>query len=295
VTTTLSRESWQAIRRIEITTGRLVSELFAGRYLSTFKGRGMEFLEVREYTPGDDPRLIDWNVTARLGHLYIKRHAEERELTLLIVLDVSRSLDFGSGAKTKSQISAELTALLSFAALRNNDKVGMIMFSDTVEKIVPPRKSRLHALRLIRDVLEYPSTGVGTNLSEALRVVNRVARRRAIVFVISDFISQGYEKILATTHLHHDTIPIVLTDPREEQLPDCGLIQLEDAETGKLRLIDTADPKHRAHYREQNRQRRKLLEQLFGRIGIDSVFLKTNESFVPPLIRLFETRARKFR
>ena len=292
---TLSKDTWQAVRRIEITTGRLVSELFAGRYLSTFRGRGMEFLEVREYSPGDDPRSIDWNVTARLGHLFIKRHAEERELTLLIVLDVSRSMGFGSGSKTKFETSAELTALLAFAALRNNDKVGMVMFSDTVEHIVPPRKSRRHALRLVRDVLEYPAEGRGTNLAEALRVVNRVARKRAIVIVISDFVSQGYEKALAMTHLRHDTIPIVLADPREEQLPDCGLIQLEDSETGDLCLLDTSNPEHRTRYQDMARGRRRRLEQLFGRIGLDSVFLKTQESFVPPLIRLFETRARKFR
>jgi uncharacterized protein (DUF58 family) len=290
-----TQETWRAVRRIEITTGRLVSNLFAGRYLSTFKGRGMEFLEVREYAPGDDPRTIDWNVTAKLGHLYVKRYAEERELTLLIVLDVSRSLDFGSAQKTKSEISAELTALLSFAALRNNDKVGMIMFSDEVEQIVPPRKSRRHALRLVRDALGHTPTGAGTDIAQALRVLNQVARRRAIVFIISDFISEGYEKVLATTRLHHDTIPIVLADPREDELPDAGVIQLEDAETGGFYLLDTSNPEHRLRYKEQARLRRRRLQQLFGKIGMDSVFLKTNESYVQPLIRLFETRARRFR
>lgn len=255
----------------------------------------MEFLEVREYVPGDDPRTIDWNVTARLGHPFVKRYAEERELTLLIVLDVSQSLNFGSTQKTKAEISAELTALLAFSALRNSDKVGMVLFSDKVERVIPPRKSRRHALRLIREVLSQHSTGEGTNLAEALRVVNRISKRRAIVFIISDFITDNYEKILATTNLHHDTIALVLTDPREEELPAAGIIQLEDSETGQRFLLDTTRADGRALYKEWTQNRRQKLIRMFGKIGMDSVFLKTDQSYVAPLIRLFENRARRFR
>jgi len=293
--TPFSKDLWQAVRRIEITTGRLVSELFSGRYLSTFKGRGMEFLEVREYVPGDEPRTIDWNVTARLGHPYVKRYAEERELTLLLLLDVSKSLDFGSAQKSKSEISAELTSLLAFAALRNNDKVGMILFSDTIERIIPPRKSRQHALRLIREVLGHKPTGIGTNLDNALKVLNKISKRRAIVFIISDFLTENYEKSLATTNLHHDTIALALTDPREEEIPSSGVIQLEDAETGQRVVLDTTNPSDRERYKERTQNRRKKLGQLFGRIGMDSAFLRTDKSYIPPLVKLFETRSRRFR
>ena len=237
----LTKEILKQVRQIEIKTKGLVNQVFSGEYHSVFKGRGMEFSEVREYNVGDDIRNIDWNVTARFGHPYIKIFEEERELTVMLLVDLSGSLLFGSLEKTKQQIAAELSAILAFSAMKNNDKVGLILFSDRIERFVPPRKGRTHVLRIIREVLSFEPEGKETNIKAALEYMNNAIKKRSIVFLISDFMDTGYEKILRIVGRKHDFIGIVLSDERELNLPDVGLIKLQDAESGEERYIDTGN------------------------------------------------------
>ncbi len=294
-TAPFSSETLQHIRRLEIYTRRLVNDLFAGRYLSTFKGRGMTFAEVREYQPGDDIRSIDWNVTARMATPYVKQFAEERELTLILVVDSSASLKFGTVGQSKHTLAVELAALLTFAALRNNDKVGLLLFSDAVDRYVAPRKSKLHALRLLRDMLVLKPHGRGTSLGDALAFLNRVQRKRAIVFLFSDFLAEGWEKQLAVTQRHHDTIAFVLEDPRERELPPVGWIRFEDLETGEQLMLDTGDPRIREQLRNLQEERRRTRDDIFKRVGLDTIPLETGQPYIKPLMAFFAARAKRFR
>lgn len=292
--TVIPAEIVKKTRRIEIRTSRLVDELFGGRYHSTFKGRGMEFVDVREYVPGDDIRTIHWNITARLGQPYVKRFVEERELTIFIAVDVSRSQQFGTRQRLKSELAAELVALLSLAAQKNNDKVGLLLFSDRVENFIPPRKTRRHTLRLIRDVLSHTPQYNGTNLSLALQYLNRVQKKRAIVFVISDFLDQNYERMLATTQRRHDTIAFVLEDPMEQEWPRVGKLLVQDAESGTCAVVP-ATSIFRTDYQRKQARAREQRDLSFAKIRLDRVVLRTNSDYIRPLLNFFQDRSQRFR
>ncbi|NUO81345.1 DUF58 domain-containing protein, partial [candidate division KSB1 bacterium] len=234
----IPKEILKKVRRLEIQTRALVNDVFSGEYHSVFKGRGMAFAEVREYVLGDDVRNIDWNVTARTGHPFVKVFDEERELTVMLLVDVSSSGEFGTHEQMKGDIAAEICALLAFSAIKNNDKVGLIIFTDRIEKFVPPKKGRTHVLRVLREVLYHKPEGHGTNITTALEYLNRVIRRKAVVFLVSDFLSEGYEKALRVAGKRHDLVAIPITDPRETEIPNVGLVELEDAETGEVHLLD---------------------------------------------------------
>ena len=292
----IPREILTKVRRIEILTGRLVSETFAGEYLSVFKGRGMEFAEVREYVPGDDIRTIDWNVTARTAKPYVRQYTEERELTVVIACDLSGSQSFGTGAQLKKEIAAELCALLAFSALKNNDKVGLFLFTDEVEKLIPPKKGRRHVLHVIRDVLAYEPKGKGTRIGPVLDRVNRALKRRCILFLISDFRDAGYEKALKLAALKHDVIPILIRDPREEALPDLGaVVEVEDPETGERAAIDASSRPALAAHADRERRRRLELEPTFKLSGLEPIRVSTDESYIDPVVDFFRRRARRLR
>ena len=286
-----TKEILKKIRRIEISTNRLVNNIFAGEYESVFKGRGMEFEEVREYQPGDEIRTIDWNVTARMGQPYIKKYIEERELVMMLLVDASASAEFGTHQQTKAEIAAEISALLAFSAIKNSDKVGLIYFTDDVELFVPPRKGVKHVLRVVREILYFAPQQRGTNISAALEYVDRVIRRKSVVFLISDFRDQGYEKRLQVTSKRHDLIAITLQDIREETLPNVGLIELEDAETGEVIILDTRDAKAREMYRQLNLSVVEARRKFFQSNKIDNIEIRTEQSYVEPLIRFFRQRA----
>lgn len=289
----VSRELLRKVRRIEIRTKGLIDSALAGSYSSAFKGRGMEFTEVREYSWGDDVRTIDWNVTARMGHPYVKRFDEERELTLLLVVDASASQSFGSQGRFKGELAAELGAVMSFLAIRNNDRVGALFFTDRIEKFVPPRKGRQHVLRLVREVLAFRPEGEGTDLSLALEYVCRILKRRAIVVMLSDLRAGGYESALRVAGRQHDLIAMTLVDPRERELPSVGLVELEDAETGASLLVDTSDPRVRRRYARQAAEREEAQSQALRRAGVDEVRIYPDQSYVEPLMKLFEGRTRR--
>ncbi len=286
----LTRELLKQVRQIEIKTKGLVNQVFSGEYHSVFKGRGMEFSEVREYQFGDDIRNIDWNVTARFGHPFIKIFEEERELTVMLLVDLSGSLIFGTVEKTKQQVAAELSAILAFSAMKNNDKVGLLLFTDKIEKFVPPRKGRKHVLRIIREVLSFEPVGKSTNIKDALEYMNNAIKKKSIVFLLSDFMDSGYEKILKIVGKKHDLIGVVLNDQREKEIPKMGLIKFTDAETGRERWIDTSSKsfqKNLASIRWNNMQK---LKSLFTSGRIDSVEINTGENYVAPLVRFFRLR-----
>ncbi len=290
----LTRELLKQVRQIEIRTKGLVNQVFSGEYHSVFKGRGMEFSEVREYQFGDDIRNIDWNVTARLGHPFIKIFEEERELTVMLLVDLSGSLMFGTVEKTKQQVAAELSAVLAFSALKNNDKVGLLLFTDKIEKFVPPRKGRSHVLRIIREVLSFEPEGKSTNLKGALEYMNSTIKKRSIVFLLSDFMDSGYDKILRIIGKKHDLIGVVLNDKREAELPAMGLIKLTDAETGEERWVDTSSKKIQ---RRLQIVRRKMIEErkaLFISGRLDSIEVQTGEDYVKPLVQFFRLRERRW-
>lgn len=286
-------ELLQKIRRIEIRARRLVANLFLGEYHSVFRGRGLEFSEVREYQPGDDVRSIDWNVTARMGTPYVKKYVEERELTVLLVVDVSASETFGTGAQTKGEVAAEVAALLAFAAVANNDRIGLLTFSDRIEKFVPPRKGSQHVLRIVRELLYARPQGRGTDIAGALAYLTRVARRRSIIFLISDFLDRGFEGALRVAVQRHDLVAISLTDPRELSLPPLGLLELEDAETGQPLLLDTEDRETRRQYALAAAQRREERQQFLRSMAVDEVAIATDRSYVQPLMAFFQARARR--
>ncbi|MFZ0454440.1 MAG: DUF58 domain-containing protein [Ignavibacteriaceae bacterium] len=286
----LTKELLKQVRQIEIKTKGLVNQVFSGEYHSVFKGRGMEFSEVREYQFGDDIRNIDWNVTARFGHPFIKIFEEERELTVMLLVDLSGSLIFGTVEKTKQQIAAELSAILAFSAMKNNDKVGLLLFTDKIEKFVPPRKGRMHVLRIIRDVLSFEPVGKTTNIKGALEYMNNAIKKKSIVFLLSDFMDSGYEKILRIIGKKHDLIGIVLNDQREKEIPKMGLIKFTDAETGGERWVDTSSKsfqKNLASIRWYNMQK---LKSLFTSGRIDNIEINTSENYVAPLVRFFRLR-----
>jgi uncharacterized protein (DUF58 family) len=291
----LPHEVLRQIRRLQLKARRAVEDLLGGEYHSVFKGTGIAFEEVREYQPGDDVRTIDWNVTARMGHPFIKRFIEERELTVLLLLDYSGSQQFGTHVQQKREVLAELAAVLAFSAISNNDKVGLIAFTDRVERFVPPRKGSRHVLRLIREVLFFHPSRRGTSLREALEYLNRILHRRTIVFLLSDFLDEGYEGALKRTGRRHDLIAIHISDLREEQLPAIGLLQLEDAETGERFLLDTRTSHVREAFAQAARQRRLALRQLTRSAGIDLVEVSTDGRHLDALIRFFRLRERRLR
>ena len=291
----LPRDVLRQIRRLQLRARRAVEDLLGGEYHSVFKGMGMVFEEVREYQPGDDVRAIDWNVTARMGHPFIKRYVEERELTVLLLIDWSGSHQFGTGRQLKREVAAELAAVLAFSAVSNNDKVGLIGFTDQVERFLPPRKGTRHVLRLIRDVLYFQPARSGTSLREGLNFLNRIQHRRAIVFLLSDFLDQGFEQLLKRTGRRHDLIAVHLGDPREEELPPVGLVELEDAETGRRVLLDTGSRRVRAHYAETARLRRDALRQLTRAARIDLLEVGTDGGHLEALVHFFQQRERRLR
>jgi uncharacterized protein (DUF58 family) len=280
------------VRRLEITTRHLVRDIVAGEYSSAFRGRGVEFAEVREYQPGDDVRTIDWNVTARLGSAYVKRYLEERELGVLFVVDRSASAAFGSRVRTKADLAAEVCAVLAFAAARNNDRVGALFATDRVERYVPPRKGRRHALRVVSDLLGFSPEGRGTDLGAALAVVESMLRRRAVLFVVSDFLTSGFQNPMARLARRHDLIAIQLSDPRERELPDVGLVTLWDPETGTLRCVDTSDVRVRERFRRRGVEFDQRLERTLREQGSDLLRLETGRPYAEPLLAFFRQRER---
>jgi uncharacterized protein (DUF58 family) len=292
----IPQEVLRKVRRIEILTGRLVSETFAGDYLSVFKGRGMEFSEVREYSAGDDVRTIDWNVTARTGHPFVRQYTEERELTVVIACDLSGSQFFGTAAQLKNEISAELSAVLAFCALQNHDKVGMFLFTEGVESFVQPKKGRKHVLHLIRDVLAYKPAKRGTNIGAALDTINRVLKRRAILFVISDFRDDRFERQLRMAALKHDVIPVVVTDPRELKLPRASaLVELQDPETGGSTVVDLSRSSAVSAYEKTERERQAELDRTFQKSGLLPIRVGTDRSYIDAVVQFFRLRARRLR
>ncbi|MBN1595307.1 DUF58 domain-containing protein [candidate division FCPU426 bacterium] len=290
----LPKEIIAKIRRLEIRTGRMVNEIFAGQYESVFKGRGMEFDEVREYFPGDDIRAIDWNVTARTGHPHVKKFVEERELNIMLLVDASASQRFGTRSRTKAEVTAEIAAVLSYTAVKNNDRVGALLFTDQVEKFIPPAKGTTHLSRILRDVLYAQPRGQGTNFNPALEYLNEVIKRRCIVFLLSDFHTAGYEKALAITNRRHDVIAVEIRDPGEEALPNIPFIAVEDLERGVSRLVPSGSKSVRQsiqqHYQRAREERRRFLRK----INVDGIELTTNRSYVEPLVNFFRMRAKRF-
>jgi uncharacterized protein (DUF58 family) len=289
----IPKEILKKVKRIEITTRGLVNEVFSGEYHSVFKGRGMEFAEVREYQLGDDIRNIDWNVSARMGHPYVKVFDEERELTVMLMVDVSSSGNFGTSKQMKGEVAAELSAVLAFSAIKNNDKVGLIIFSDKIEKFIPPRKGKQHVLRVIREILYYKPEEAQTDMNVALEYLIRVIKRRSIVFLISDFLTEDYQKALQIANNKHDIITIDILDPREVDLPNVGFIELEDAETGEIIMVDTANSGIRNGFFSESEQERQAREKFFKSIGVDNINIYTNKSYVEPITRFFRMRARR--
>jgi len=290
----LTKELLKQVKQIEIRTKGLVNQVFSGEYHSVFKGRGMEFSEVREYQFGDDIRNIDWNVTARFGHPYIKVFEEERELTVMLLVDLSGSQVFGSNEKTKQQIATEISAILAFSALKNNDKVGLILFTDQIEKFVSPRKGRSHVLRIIRDLLSFEPQGNKTDIKGALEYFNHAVKKRCIVFLISDYIDDSYERILKLIGKKHDLVGIVLNDPRESILPKAGFIKFRDAETGDVRYIDTSDRHVQTWFAVQNLKRMDQRKSLFIKSRLDSININTGGSYIKPLVDFFKMREKRW-
>ncbi len=289
----IPKEVLKKVRQIEIRTNREVTDVLGGQYHSVFKGRGMEFEEVREYMPGDEVRSIDWNVTARFGHPFVKKFKEERELTVMLVVDVSASGQFGSIRQTKNELAAELAAVLAFSAIRNNDKVGLIMFTDQIEKFVAPKKGRRHVLRVIREILAFQPQGRGTDIALALDYLNGVQRKRAVCFLLSDFQDTDFEKKLRVTSQHHDLVALSIRDPREEQLPSVGLLELRDAETGARALVDTFDPSARETFATKSRVWQESLRARLRSAGVDHVEIRTDTDYMLPLIKFFRLRERR--
>ena len=325
----LASEILRRVREIQVRTGRQVADVLTGEYVSVFKGRGVEFDEVRPYVPGDDVRTIDWNVTARMGAPYIKRYVEERQLTLMLMADVSASQDFGSGKRSKREAAAELCALLAFSATRNDDKVGLTLFHGEIEQYIPPRKGQKHALRVVREVLAHGTdkdtaaarpasdffsrlslarisavAGLGqrprsprqaTDLRRALEFLMRVTRRRTICFVVSDFLDEGFEKALVAANRKHDVIAVLVTDPAELAMPDVGLVALRDAERGTTRVVDTGSRSFRESVGPVAAERARMLERRFRSLGIDFIHIDASGDVVEPLVRFFRMRAKRRR
>lgn len=290
----ISKEIFKKVRQLEIRTKGLVNSMFGGEYHSAFKGRGMVFSEVRAYQYGDDIRQIDWNVTARAGEPYIKIFEEEREQTVMLCVDISGSESFGSGEQSKRDLTIEMCAVMAFSAVKNGDKVGLILFSDQVEKVVMPRKGKTHVLRLIRELYTIEPKGKGTDLSNALDYINRILTRRAIVIVASDFLTDDYEKSVKITNRKHDLVNIVIQDNLENELPDLGVIPFEDAETGEMIWLDTSNKKLREEFKMRRKRAYEQMIDRFTKMKVDTVPLFTNESYVEPLMKFFQRRASRY-
>ena len=300
-----SRKSNKAImsgmRQLEIRTRRMVNDSLSGSYQSVFKGRGMDFDEVREYSPGDEVRTIDWNVTARAGRPFVKKFTEERELTIFLLVDISASGNFGSGSMSKRDLAAELASVLAFSAIRNSDKVGLLLYTDQIERYLPPKKGRRHVLRVVRDILYHTPEAIGTDTVKALDVANRLLHRRAVVFLISDFEASKnaaatrveLRKAMRRTNRRHDLIAVQVEDPRERELPDVGIVALEDAESGEVIEVDTASAAVRKRFKELALQRGLQLVSDFRSEGIDTLQLRTDAPYMPALQRFFKTRERR--
>ena len=289
-----SAELLKKVRKIEIRTKGLVNQIFSGEYHSVFKGRGMAFSEVREYQFGDDIRSIDWNVSARFNHPYVKVFDEERELTVMLVVDVSGSGEFGTVTQLKKEIAAELCAVLAFSALQNNDKVGVIFFSDVVEKFIPPKKGRTHILRIVRELLDFEPQHRGTNISEGVRYLTSAIKKRSIAFLISDFLGEGYDDALKIASKKHDLIAVRLFDPREAELSQSGLLRVRDAETGESVWVDTSDSRVRSSYARWWKSLEETREKLFRRSGVDSIDIRIDQSYIQPLMSFFRVRERRW-
>lgn len=286
----LTAEILRKVRQIEIRTSRVVNDVFAGQYHSAFRGRGMEFEEVRHYQIGDDVRAIDWNVSARYGQPFVKVFREERELTVMLVVDVSPSGLFGSATRFKLDLAAELGAVLAFSAIRSNDKVGLILFSDDVEKYVPPRKGNRHVLRIIRELLTHSPTGRGTDIAGAMRFLNGVTRRKAVCILVSDLQSRGYEPALRIARRRHDVVPVVITDPRELELPDAGLIDLRDPESGRRVTVDTSSGRVRREFAARAKRIEADRTSMLRRMKLDSIDIRTDRSYIEPLAAYFRRK-----
>jgi uncharacterized protein (DUF58 family) len=288
----IPQEILRKVRQIEVTTRNLVNTVFSGEYHSVFKGKGMEFSEVREYYPGDDIRQIDWNVTARMRAPFVKVFTEEREQVLMLVVDASGSGAFGSGDRMKGEVAVEIAALLAFSAIKNNDRVGLLIFTDRVEKFVPPKKGRGHVLRVLRELLYFKPQSRGTNLTLALEYLLRVTRRRSVVLLVSDFMDTNFEKPLRIANRKHDIIALTIHDIRERAIPPVGIIHLEDAETSELIEIDTRSPRFQAEYDRITRARQRNLSRLLDTLEVDHVDIDTSRSYVKPLVAFFRRRAK---
>lgn len=289
----IPKELLKKVRQIQIRTSRVVNDVFAGQYHSVFRGRGMEFEEVSPYRLGDDVRLIDWNVSARFGEPFIKKFREERELTVMLVVDVSRSGLFGSVRQFKLDVAAELCAVLAFSAIRSNDKVGLILFTSGVEKYVPAKKGTQHVLRIIRELLYHEPQQGGTDIAAALNFLNRITLRKSVLFLVSDFLAEGYEPALRIARRRHDLIPIAISDPREWTLPNVGLVELEDPETGGLALVDTSSRRVREHFAADMTARAAARQTLFRKMDTEFIDIRTDRPYVDPLVRYFRRRERR--
>jgi uncharacterized protein (DUF58 family) len=306
----IPREILAALRTIEIHTARLANEQLSGTYKSSFKGQGLAFREVRPYQPGDDVRTIDWNVSARMNDTFVKVFVEEREMTVMLAVDLSASERFGTQRAPKARVASEVAALLAFSAIRNNDRVGLILSTSKVERIVPPKKGEKHVMRVVREILGFeappaagarreahrvPPLGAATDLKSALEALAHVARRRSVAFVVSDFFATGYERALALASAKHDVIPVVLVDKRDMELPDVGLATFEDLESGEMVVVDTSDKRVRLHHKAAMLRLRDVRRQLFLKLGLDAIEIETGKSFVQPIRDLFARRARRVR
>ena len=288
-----TKELMKQVGRIRIVTSRIVDEHISGEYHSVFKGQGIEFDEVREYVQGDDVRAIDWNVTARMGHPFVKRFCEERELTVIFLVDISGSQCFGSGTRSKAELAAEITCLLALSAIKNQDKVGLVLFSDRIEKSLPPRKGRTAVMRLVREVLAAEETRHGTDIAGALRFLNNVQKRKAVVFLISDFMDRDYSRELRTTARKHDVVCIPISDPLESALPSVGLVEVQDPETGTLLLLDTSSRSVRDSFGRASSERQKDLRDLLRKLKVDTISVSTARPFVDDVHKLFRQRQRR--
>ena len=290
----ISEELAKKIRILQITTRKVVNDVLAGEYGSVFRGRGMEFDEVREYMPGDEIRTIDWNVTARTGTPYVKRFVEERELTVMFVVDLSASGAFGSVSKLKNEVAAEFCSLLAFSAVKNNDKVGLIVFTDQIEMYIPPKKGTQHVLRVIRELLNFKPRQASTDIEGALDFLGKVTKKRSVVFLVSDFQAEGFEKPMRVIGKRHDLVAVTVVDPREVSLPNVGLVELEDAETGEIVLIDTGSAGIRKRYERLGREQSDRFRELFSSMGVDQIEVMTDRDYVPNLVRFFRMRERRY-
>jgi len=289
----IPKEILKDIRRIQITTSRMVTDVFAGQYQSVFKGKGMEFYEVREYLPGDEIRFIDWNVTARAGRPFVKKFVEERELTVMLLLDMSASAYFGTARQLKMQLAAKLCSLLAFSAIKNNDRVGFIAFTGRIEKFIPPRKGLRHVLRVIREALYFKPQGAGTDINIALEYLNRVTTRKTVTFIISDFLAPEFRKMLAVANKRHDIVAVTITDPKELEFPDVGLVKLFDPENNRGFILDTSDQALRREYAQKNQQRIKQRKKLFSSLHIDAIDVRTDRPYSQGLLEFFKSRERR--